>query len=424
MTRSGQDGTDLLRFTDTRSESKLPRSLCAAMLLQFTVGGSVIPFISLILRDRGLQIQEISLIFSIGSATLLVVPFFWGMLADRYIALDRLFILLNVVGGGALLLFSSQREFSGIVITYLLFFVCFNPTLGLINALCFHHLPNPPKQFGFVRSWGSVGWILPFVPISLWMASHSKGAAAAAPYHMDIALYLGIACSFAMAGLSFFLPRTPPPARHKAAPLLARRAYGFALRELLRNRNFLILLGAMFLVAGSYSLLMYYSPPMLEDLGVPRAWIGPVQAIGVVCEIGLFQIQPAMIRRWGFTAIILLGCFCLLVRHLLFATVDNVWILSLSYPLAGAVIVFFHMGVSVMVNSMVGPEIRATAQTLLSLFGQGFGPMIFNWMAGHLPAYNRSHLKPIFWLAAALAALAAMLILSRGRKLDPEVAVA
>src|SRR5688500_4720623 len=153
-------------MTDT---VRIPRSLCAAMLLQFAVGGSVMPFVTLLLRDRGLSMGQIGLIFAVASATLLIAPFFWGMLADRYLPLDRVFVLLNVLGAAALVAFALQTTLLGLTITYTLFFACVMPTLSLINALSFHHLPDPPNQFGIVRSWGSVGWIAPFLPISLWL---------------------------------------------------------------------------------------------------------------------------------------------------------------------------------------------------------------------------------------------------------------
>ena len=397
-------------MSDAPTPSGIPHSLRAAMLLEFTVGGCVMTFISLILRERGLDIHQISLIFTCGSATLMVVPFFWGMLADRYIALDRLFILLNFVAGTALIAFSFQRSFAGMFVTYLLFFVCYNPLLGLINALSFHHLPDPANQFGRLRSWGSWGWILPFIPISLWL--NGKGG------NLSFAIYLGAALAFAMAVLSFFLPHTPPA--HPTGPsALAQSNSGPALRQLLRNSNFLVLLAAMFLVASAYSMVVYYSPPRLEDLGVPRKWIGPAYAVGVLFEIALFRIQPAIIRRWRYRTMILLGCLALLLRHVLYAAVDNAWVLALSYVLAGAVIVFFHIGVSMMVNAMVGREIRATAQTLLSLVGQGLGPMLCNWTAGTLSARYHDRLEPIFWFAASLAGAAALLILIRGKGLNP-----
>jgi MFS family permease len=391
-------------------EKRLPWSLCAGMAVQFAAGGAVIPFVSLVLRDRGLDFSRISLVFSAASATLLVSPFLWGMLADRYVPLNRLFIALNLLAGAALAIFAAQTEFLGCLLAYTFFFGFFNPTLTLINALSFHHFTNPREQFGIVRAWGSFGWIVPFLPISLWLMN---------PRHtgLNIVLYLGMGFCFAMAVLSFWLPHTPPGAGKRSLGTTAPRAYGPAVKKLLRDPNYVVVLVSMFLMSGSFSVLMYYSLPYLEDIGVPRVWLGAIQSIGVLCEIVFFLWQPALIRRWNYTTSILLGCVALLLRHLLFSTLDNAWILSASYLLAGGVIVFYYIGVSVLVNAMAAIEVRATAQTLLVLFGSGMGPMFANWMVGHVALPGKS-LRPVFLFAAALAGLATLLIAARGRQLN------
>ena len=378
------------------------------MLLQFAVGGAVIPFVTLLLRDRGLSMGQIGVVFSCGAASLLVAPFIWGMLADRYMPLDRVFVLLNLLGAAALVVFALQTSTLGLTIAYTIFVACFAPTLSLVNALSFHHLPDPPNQFGIVRSWGSLGWILPFLPISLWLAfsGHSD---------LTFVIWTGAALCVAMAALGFFLPHTPPGA---AGTDPRRMAYGPAVKLLVRDGNFLVLVAGMFLVSGSFSVLTYYSPPFLEDLGVRRPWIGPVQAIGVVFEIFLFQWQPAMLRRWNYTVILLLGCGALVVRHVLYAVVREPWTLSISYLLAGAVIVFFHMGASLLVNAMARIETRATAQTLLMLAGQGLGPMFANYASGLIAQRSGDRLEPVFWFAALWGAVAAALVLMRSRKLN------
>jgi MFS family permease len=387
---------------------RIPRMLCAAMLLQFAVGGTVMPFVTLLLRDRGLSMGQIGVIFSWAAGTLLVAPFLWGMLADRYIPLDRVFVVMNALAAVALGVFAFQTKPLGITLVYIIFIACFIPTLSLINALSFHHLPDPANQFRKVRSWGSLGWIIPFLPISLWLAR---------PGHRDLTflLWSGAGLCVAMAVLGFFLPHTPPGA---VGTDPRRLAYGPAVKLLLRDPNFLALFAGMFLASGSFSVLSYYSPPFLEDLGVPRPWIGPVQAIGVIFEIVLFQIQPLMLRRWNYSVLLLLGCGALVLRHTLYAVLREPWTLSISYVLAGVVIVCFHTGASLLVNAMARIETRATAQTLLSLSGQGLGPMCANYVSGRLADWSGERLEPVFWFAALWGALAAVLVLSRGRKLD------
>ena len=393
------------------SGERLPRILCAAMGLQFAVGGAVIPFVTLLLYDRGFAFSQISQVLSASAAALLVFPFVWGMLADRYVPLNRLFTALNLLAFAALAGLAVWRDFAGSLAAFAVFTACLNPMFSLINALSFHHLANPREQFGVLRAWGSVGWIVPFLPISLWMlwANQSR---------FEFVLWVGMALCLAMAALSFLLPHTPPGARRQWVGGPANGAYLPALRRLLRDPNYLVLLVSMFLVAGSYSLLLYYSPPFLHEMGVARPWIGPIQAIGVVAEIFFFRWQPALLRRCNYAALLLAGCLAITLRHLLYSVTDRVWLLCVSYVLAGAVIVFFHMVLSVLVNAMAALEVRATAQTLLVFCSSGLGPMVANWTAGRLAAHFGNSLRTVFLFAAGLSGLAALLVATRGRQLN------
>src|SRR5438128_800531 len=110
------------------------------MALQFAVGGAVMPFARIFLRDRGLDMSQVSQVLFASSSTLLLFPFFWGMLADRFMPLNRLFTLLNVGAAIALGILSLQHTFLGLLLAFTVFYACFNPTLTLINALSFHHL--------------------------------------------------------------------------------------------------------------------------------------------------------------------------------------------------------------------------------------------------------------------------------------------
>jgi MFS family permease len=380
------------------------------MATQFAVGGAVIPFVTLLLRDRGFDIGRISLVFSASSATLMIFPFLWGMLADRLIPLNRLFTFLNLAAGAALIWLWTQRDFAGSLAGFTMLAAFLNPTFMLVNALSFHHLPRPNEQFGRLRSWGSLGWMVPFVPISLWLALSGR-------MNLEFTLGLGFILALGMAGLTFRLPHTPCEGRRRVTSGSGSH-YGSALRRLLRDPNYVTLVLAYFCVAGSFSILTFYSFPLLEDLGVPRAWLGPVQAVGVIFEWALFQWQSVLLRRWKYTVVILVGCAALFLRQLFYASLDNVWILSLSYVLAGVVVVCNFTGTSLLVNAIAGPEVRATAQTMLVLCGSGLGPTLANWAAGRLSHHYANSLRPVFLFAAALAGLAGLLILARGRRLD------
>ncbi len=394
-------------------EQAIPKTLYLAMLCQFAVGGAVIPFAGLFLRERGLSYVEASQVFALSSSMLLVFPFLWGMVADRLIPIDRLFSLLNVLALGAMAYLFRQWSYTGLLIGFLLFYSCYHPTFTLINALCFHHLSSPEQQFGKVRAWGSIGWIVPSLPIYLWLAWKPEA-------ELGFILYIGMTAAAAMTIVTLVLPRTAVADRPEPGEKHGKQAphYWDDIRVLMRNGNYVAILIAFFLISGSFSLLTYYSPPYMASLGLAREWIGPIQCIGVILEIIVFPFLRVLLVRWGYRRCLVFGSLCLVVRHLLFAHSSSLWVLSLSYVFAGLLVVFFHIGASIMVNELASNRVRASAQTLLVLAGSGLGPLVTNAAVGLLIGDNDAALHRVFWFAAILAMLAAIVIFVRGERFD------
>lgn len=392
------------------SQDRPRRSLRWAMLMQYAACGAVIPFVSMWLVDRGLNYHQISHIIMTSAAVLLVAPFFWGMVADRFVPLDRVLLLVNVLGAAALVVLAQQHQFQGLLVAYVAYTAFIFPTFHLINALGFHHLARPEASFSGLRAWGSVGWIVPFLPIALWTAWRPEAG-------LNFIMYLGMGLGLTMAVLAWFLPHTPCGARKKN-PITGRSAaYLSAVRELLSNPNYLVVLLSMFLLSGSFSLVTFYSPPFLEELGMPRPWIGPAQAIGVVFEVWLFQHQPDLIRRLNLVRTVVLGCLALVCRNLMFSVLSDVWWLAMSYLLAGAFVVLYHIGASMLVNRLATDAVRASAQTMMGICSMGLGPMFANWMAGRLAAMSGNNLRPVFLFATFLAMLATLLIVAANKSL-------
>ena len=192
----------------------------------------------------------------------------------------------------------------------------------------------------------------------------------------------------------------------------------------MRNGNYVVILIAFFLISGSFSLLTYYSPPHLVSLGMARKWIGPVQCIGVLLEIIVFPFLPRLLGRFGYRVCLSAGALCLVARHLIFVFSSSLWLLALSYLLAGMMVVLFYIGASIMVNHLASRSVRASAQTILVLIGSGLGPLVTNasvslWLSSH-----PGDLRPVFLFAGVLAAFAVVVIEWRGRqfRVGPEEA--
>jgi len=395
------------RCASTRIDPPRPAgSLVAGMTLQYAVGGALFPFVTLLLRDRGLSVTQISTTLMCGAAVMLVAPFFWGMLADRYIPLNRLFVVMNLLSVAALGVLAFQTAYLPIVLAFTAFYACFMPTPILTNALALQHLPDPQRQFAHIRAWGSAGWVLPSLPIFAWLILSGTT-------QLDFLLWLTMALGLAMAGTALRLPHTPPGALRRSADP-APVGYWVALKRLLANLDYLVVIGAYLLVASSFVIQAFYSPVRLEDLGMTRPWIGLAQSLGVVWEIVLFFGRSAIVNRLGVTGSISVGCGALVVRQFLFAYADQLWILALSYLLVGTTVVLFHIGVNLLVAALAAPEVKSTAQTFLTLCSSGLGPILANATVGRLTAGGAADLTPVFLFGAVLAAAASLVLLGYG----------
>lgn len=390
----------------------IPIALYMAMLCQFAVGGAVIPFAGLLLQERGMSYAETSHIFALSSSMLLIFPFLWGMVADRFISIDRLFTILNILAFGAMGFLFWQWEYQGLLIGFLMFYSFYHPTFTLINALCFHHLAAPEQQFGHIRAWGSIGWIVPSLPISLCLVWRPE-------VELGFVLYVGMIAALSMIGVTFLLPKTSMNNPYEKTSKDKQTHYWQDIKVLIHNRNYVVILISFFLISGSFSLLIYYSPPYLASLGMHIKWIGPVQCIGVILEVLAFPYLRILLERWGYRYCLILGALCLMIRHLLYVISESLWLLSISYMLAGMLIVFFYIGASIMVNHMAGKSIRASAQMLLVLIGSGLGPLFTNIVVAFLMQETDANLTRVFLFAALLAFISIAIIWERGNAFEP-----
>jgi len=391
-------------------------TLRVAMIVQYAAGGAFLPFVTLFFRDRGLDYDHLSWAHLTAAGVSSTAPFFWGWVADRWLAAEKLLALLHLGGAAALLVLSRQTSFAGLLAAYAVLFALYPPTGSIIFALAYHNLPSPETQFGRLRLWGSIGWIVPSLPVFLWLARRTPGAT-----DLSFTLELAAGIEVLASAVSLTLPRTPPGARQPAAEASAELAYGESLKRLLRRRGFDVFLAVIFLVHSSFAVLFYYSPPFLEEAGFERKWVGPLQSIGVAAEVPFLFALPWAVRRLGLHGTITLGCAMLLLRQIAYAAGSPAWMLAASYVLAGVCVAFYLTGVSLSLNAMANHAVRATAQALFALVGAGLGQMFGHLAAGWIASRAGGDLRPAFIFASATVGLALALLVFglRGKGLFP-----
>jgi nucleoside transporter len=344
------------------------------MFLQYMVWGAWFSVLSVYyleeLRFTGYQIGWVYALLPIGC---MIAPFIGGQLADRSVATEKLLAFLHLAGGVFLCILAGATTFNGVILLLGAWSLLYAPTLALTNSLTFHHMPDSEKNFGQVRVFGTLGWIaagLALTTIRKVWPSGIPGLTGAD------SLWLAGFSSFVLGLFCFLLPHTPP-AKRGGSPW----AFLGALK-MLREPSFLVFIVIAFVVSTELQFYYVLTGPFLESIGVSPENIPAVMTIAQVAEIGTMLALPWMLSAWGVRRTMTLGIIAWPIRYAVFAYGSPKGLVIAVLTLHGICYVCFFVVSYIYVNSVASPDIRASAQALITFVVLGVGMAIGSLFAG------------------------------------------
>ncbi|GEM_PF-93900 len=145
--------------------------LSVMMFLQYAIWGAWLPILwPFLAGTRGFSATEIGTMFAVGAVGALVAPFVAGQIADRWFATERFLGFSHLAGAVLIWRLAEIESYGGFLVFSLLYSLTYAPTLPLTNAISFHHLPDRDRDFGKVRLFGTLGWIVVGVLVGHWLA--------------------------------------------------------------------------------------------------------------------------------------------------------------------------------------------------------------------------------------------------------------
>jgi MFS family permease len=144
--------------------------LSIMMFLQYAIWGAWLPlFFAFLTGHRGIKPEDAGTLFSIGAVGALFAPFIAGQIADRWFNTEKFLAISHLIGAVLVWRMASVETWGELAVYGLLYSLVYAPTLALTNALAFHHLPDRDRDFGKVRVWGTIGWIVVGIGVGQWL---------------------------------------------------------------------------------------------------------------------------------------------------------------------------------------------------------------------------------------------------------------
>tara|TARA_B100000427_G_scaffold65251_1_gene51795 strand:- start:798 stop:1985 length:1188 start_codon:yes stop_codon:yes gene_type:complete len=354
-------------MTTTR-ETPLPRLAPLRLALfygaVFLALGIQGPFWPLWLQGKGLDATQIGLAFALGTLARLAVTPFFARYADRTGLRKRILVQMAFMGMATFLLFLWTDGFWPILVVTVAFYASRGPLLPLTESLTMLTRAKVPFDYGRVRLWGSITFIVGAWGMGLVLTD--------APAEWIFWSILGATILTFASALS--LPDTRAP-----AGLPDRRPF----RELMRMPSLLAAMMAATCIQASHAVFYNFSSIHWSAAGLEPDVIGTLWGEGVIAEILLFTFAATTVRRVGAANMIAIGAAAGLIRWTGTAmTTDPFW-LFVFQALHGLTFGATHLGIIHLISERVEPSLSASAQSLFAM-ALGLGMSLSSYIAGIL----------------------------------------
>lgn len=331
-------------------------------------------------------------IFSTLAISSLFMPAITGIIADKWMNVEKLYGILHILYGLSLFYITQVHDADTLFYVVLVAMIFYMPTISLSNSLSYTLLQRAGydvvKVFPPIRVWGTVGFI-----VAMWITNLSGSKANTNQFVIAgaVAVLLGL--------YSFTLPKCPPQKSiSKEATWVEQMGLNaFSLFKEYRTALFFIF--SMFLGA-ALQLTNMYGDTFLNDFGAnplygPESFVVKystiIMSISQISETLFILTIPFFLKKFGIKNVMLISMLAWVLRFGLFAYGDpagGLWMIILSCIVYGMAFDFFNISGSLYIETTTSSAIRSSAQGLFMMMTNGVGAFLGSRVSGYvLDAY-------------------------------------
>lgn len=332
----------------------------------------------------GLQIGGVYAAMGIAS---IFAPSIMGIISDKWIPANYLFIICHIIGGICLLAITQIDNYGLFYLVMLINLFVYMPTIALSYSICYACFETEKMDavtaFPPIRIWGTVGFIAAMWAVSLLDLSVSTGQ-----------FYIAAIASFFLAVCVYFIiPKIAIIKIENEKETWVERLglNAFVLFKNYRIATFFIftmLIGVVLQISNAWAspfLQSFTENPLYKNsFMVTQSTI--IISISQMSEVFFILLVPFFLKKFGIKYIMLISMVAWFFRFGFFAlgdpSVTGTIFIILSMIVYGCAFDFFNISGSIYIEKSTPANIRNSAQGLFMTLTNGVGGFLGSYAAG------------------------------------------
>ena len=345
-------------------------------------------------KRRGLSDIQLGILLTVPAMVSIVGPMIWGIASDLLQRRKPIVITMYLVSAilFPLFWFLNSQTFILICIIMGLFSFFFNPSIPLTDTWTLDYLSNTGGNYGKIRCWGSVGYIVPLLFSTLLFPSSAGGTA-----EVLLPMFFGVSGFRLLAASQASYMTDIIPSGQKKLDWKILRIY---LRPFAITFFFCV-----FMRSFAFSPFFAFFNIYLDTLGVTDNMKGLPWIVAAGAEVIMIAFSDKLMQRFGAVTAIISAYVAMAIRFFVLATAPSWEVILFIQLLHAFTFGAYHPAAIQIINQITPESFRATGQTLVSVIG-GIGRILGNLAGGFwASSYGYSVLYKYLGISVSVATL-------------------
>ncbi|MDM7860033.1 MFS transporter [Alteromonas sp. ASW11-36] len=369
------------------------KRLSTTYFLYFALLGVIVPYLGIFLDGRGFTSAQIGELFALITVARILGPSLWASIADRS---GKTLLVLQV---GCLLTVVSfigvfwAHDFWWLTLVFALMMMFWTAVLPQLEVITLHQAELRKRNYGGVRSWGSVGFIVLTI-----LTGHLLDI-----YGTEVPIYISMVLLTLLFVSTLWIANSTPERDTGAKQSTQWQA---ALKPV-----FVIFILSTALLQVSFGAYYGFFALYMRDLGHSGQLTGVLIALGVLAEIGIFLLAQRVISHYGIKLLLIASMLLTALRWWLLGALPDLIVILVFAQLLHAFSFGLTHAVSVeFIHRYFDRSFQSRGQAIYISIGFGVGGAFGNWLAGQLWQQG-SGAQLAFNISAIVAVLAGLILM-------------